>query len=419
MHLKLRYVVPVILLIVIGVGAVWLFGSQAPAEASVLRASGTVEAVEVSIASEVPGRIAEVLVAEGERVMAGQPLIRLDDELLQGQMKQAEAALAAAEAQQAAAQANLDLLMAGVQPEEIASAEEAVKAAEAAVAAAEAQLAQLQTGVSAADIAAAEAAVAQTAAQRKVAQDAYDQTLKCFEVALPGGGQQKVCPGLGTLEEQARAALAAANEAYAAAQERLDQLKRGATKNELDAARAQVEAAQAQKAMAQSQLDLLRGGARPEQVSAAQAQVDAAQAQVDAASAGLDVLRLQIEKLTLTAPSDGVVLTRAVEPGEVTLPGATLLTLGQIDSLTITVYVPENQYGQVSLGQAAQVTVDSFPDQAFAAEVVHIADRAEFTPRNVQTAEGRATTVYGVKLAVDNVDGKLKPGMPADVAFGQ
>ena len=67
----------------------------------------------------------------------------------------------------------------------------------------------------------------------------------------------------------------------------------------------------------------------------------------------------------------------------------------------------------------ARVTVDSFPGQVFQGTVQHIADRAEFTPRNVQTPAGRRTTVFAVKLAVDNPEGKLKPGMPADVVFAK
>jgi HlyD family secretion protein len=80
--------------------------------------------------------------------------------------------------------------------------------------------------------------------------------------------------------------------------------------------------------------------------------------------------------------------------------------------------VPEDRYGQIALGQFAVVQVDSWPGQAFVATVTHIADRAEFTPRNVQTAEGRRTTVFAVDLALDNPEGRLKPGMPADVTFG-
>jgi len=73
--------------------------------------------------------------------------------------------------------------------------------------------------------------------------------------------------------------------------------------------------------------------------------------------------------------------------------------------------------GQINLGQAAEVRVDSFPDLTFTATVIHMADQAEFTPRNVQTVEGRSATFYAIKLKVEDPDGKLKIGMPADVVF--
>ena len=82
-------------------------------------------------------------------------------------------------------------------------------------------------------------------------------------------------------------------------------------------------------------------------------------------------------------------------------------------------YVPENRYGTILLGQSARVNVDSFPGETFDARVIRIADQAEFTPRNVQTEQGRSTTVFAVDLAVSNPQGKLKPGMPADVYFNQ
>ena len=93
------------------------------------------------------------------------------------------------------------------------------------------------------------------------------------------------------------------------------------------------------------------------------------------------------------------------------------LKLADLNNLTITVYVPEDRYGEISLGQFADVSVDSFPGEVFSATVIHIADKAEFTPRNVQTVEGRSSTVYAIKLKVENPEGKLKIGMPADVVF--
>jgi membrane fusion protein YbhG len=188
----------------------------------------------------------------------------------------------------------------------------------------------------------------------------------------------------------------------------------------------QLDLAKVGLANAQAQYDLAAAGPRSEQMAAAQAQVDAARAQqeaaraqVAAAEAAVTVLDLQIARLTLTAPVDGVVFARTIEPGEVASPGATLLVVGQLESLNITVFVPEDRYGNVQLGQTATVAVDSFPGQAFNGTVTHIAEQAEFTPRNVQTGQGRKTTVFAVKLAIANSEGKLKPGMPADVTFGQ
>jgi len=120
---------------------------------------------------------------------------------------------------------------------------------------------------------------------------------------------------------------------------------------------------------------------------------------------------------TITSPIDGVVLNRLVEPDEMVAPGSPVLVVASMNDLTVTVYVPEDSYGQVTLGEAVDVKVDSFPNETFAAKVAHISDQAEYTPRNVQTVEGRKTTVFAIKLALAPSGGKLKPGMPADVYF--
>jgi HlyD family secretion protein len=131
------------------------------------------------------------------------------------------------------------------------------------------------------------------------------------------------------------------------------------------------------------------------------------------------VIETQIGKLRIAAPSDGVVLSRGIEPGEVAMPGGALLVLGDLSELAVTVYLPEDRYGEVHLGDTARVTVDSFPDRTFEGKVTRVADRAEFTPRNVQTPAGRRTMVFGVELALVDPNRDLKPGMPADVVFGE
>ena len=146
-------------------------------------------------------------------------------------------------------------------------------------------------------------------------------------------------------------------------------------------------------------------------------QLEVVRAQVEAAKAALGVIQTQLDKSILTAPIDGTVLFRFVDAGEVVQIGATTVILGVLDKLTITVYIPEDRYGEVSLGDEVVVRVDSFPNETFSATVIRIADEAEFTPRNVQTAEGRRSTVFAVELSVSDLQGMLKPGMPTDVTF--
>ncbi|HRF46629.1 MAG TPA: efflux RND transporter periplasmic adaptor subunit [Anaerolineales bacterium] len=208
----------------------------------------------------------------------------------------------------------------------------------------------------------------------------------------------------------AQAAVAVLAAQVADAEQRLADLNDGPDPDQLALAEARVETAEAQHAAAVATLADLEAGAR-------QAQLDAARAQVAAASATVDLLRVQLAKLTLTAPGDGVVVTRAIEPGEMAVPGAVLLTLVDLDHLTVTVFVPEDRIGEVTLGEAVDLRIDTFADRTFAATVTRVADRAEYTPRNVQTVEGRKTTVFAVELAVTDADDVLKPGMPVDVTF--
>ncbi len=118
---------------------------------------------------------------------------------------------------------------------------------------------------------------------------------------------------------------------------------------------------------------------------------------------------------TVTSPYDGVVLERLVEPYEYAAVGSTVVVITDLNTLYLKIYVPEDIYGRIALGQTYAVTVDSFPGMTFSGTVTQIASQAEFTPRNVQTTDSRKTTVFAVKLSLAPSGGKLKPGMPADV----
>jgi HlyD family secretion protein len=396
-------IVPILVVIaLVGVG-VWWWTSQQQAQAtSEIQASGMIEAREVDVGPQVGGRVVQVMAQEGQAVKAGDILFRLDDAQLKSQRAQAEAAINTARAQR-------DQLLAGARPEQLAAAQATITTTRAMLNGAQANLDQLLAGSTNVEIQAARAQLAGAQAQAKLAQDAYDAVLH----GRTNAPQFDVMgTGLGAPEEEMRKQLTAVNSQVTAAQAKLHTLLSGATSDEVRSAQARVDSARAQLKAAQAQYALLLAGPSREQTAAA----DAAVAQAEAALPALDVLA---EKLVVRAPQDGVILTRNVQVGQVLSPGATVFVIGKLDTLQLIVYLPEDMYGRIKLGQTAQVSVDSYPGLTFTALVTHIADQAEYTPRNTQTVEGRRTTVYAIKLDVPNPGGKLKPGMPADVVFAQ
>lgn len=512
----------VIVVILIG-GGWWLQARAAPATGNIpLEVTGVIEARRVTLASELGGKVIEVLVEEGQSVAAGQPLVRLDDAALRIQREQAKAALNAAqanlallqigateaqidgvEAQLAQAEANLrmaeanlrmaeaalDSLTSGARPEEIAAIRTSLDQARTryygmTVSLKTDQIEKVRTALTTAEnnlseatarrddqtqsshnlaymIAAADNAIADAQNAVTLAQHVYDAVM---DAARPNYLQIELArlsweaAQANVVQAQARLvglqddagttteALAAADATLQDTQQQADAAKTaykaltsGLSATQLDAAWAEVQRLQAQLAafgaagpnvsapvetllaqidtakaareLAAANLAALANGARSEQLDAAQAQVDAAQAQVD-------ILDLQIEKLTITAPWDGVVLTRSAEVGQMALPGGTLLEIGQLGHLELTVYLPEERFGVVSLNQTVSVRIDAYPDRSFGGTVLRLADEAEFTPTNVQTSEDRTRLVYAVKISLDNADLALKPGMIADVEFG-
>jgi HlyD family secretion protein len=175
----------------------------------------------------------------------------------------------------------------------------------------------------------------------------------------------------------------------------------------VDSAQAQLAGLEAQLAQAEARLELVRSGARSEQLQGAEAQLQQARA-------ALRQVEVQLAKSTLTSPRDGVVLNRPAHQGEHVVPGAPLMAIGALDTVRLTVYIGATDIGRVKPNQAVDVTVDTFPGRVFPGRVAFIAQEAEFTPRNVQTRDERATTVFAVRVDLPNPDHALKPGMPAD-----
>jgi len=150
------------------------------------------------------------------------------------------------------------------------------------------------------------------------------------------------------------------------------------------------------------------------QVRFLQAQLAESDARLQAARQSLRLLKLQLDKTVIRAPVDGTLIVKAIEAGELASPGTVIAMLVDLTHLRLKVYIPERLIGRVQLGNEARVLINAFPERFFEARVSEVDQRAQFTPRDVHLPEERARMVFGVELSLDNPEGFLKPGMPAD-----
>lgn len=286
---------------------------------------GNVEIRQVDVAFRVDGRIAALLVDEGDAVTAGTPLARLETDRLSAQAAQAEAQLAREKA-------NLQRLESGYRSEEIAAAR------------------------------------AELAAARALADNARQNLERVEAMRADNAISQK----------------------------------------ELDNARGTFRNAAAKQKAAQEQLSLVSTGYREEDIAAQRAAVAAAQAQAELA-------RIALADAELTAPQAGVVLTRVREAGAIVQAGQPVFTLSLVNPVWLRVYVDEAHLGRVRPGMAVDVLCDALPGRSLPGRVGFISPSAEFTPKNVETAEVRTSLVYRVRVQTDDPDNILRQGMPVRV----
>ncbi|MEE9553717.1 MAG: HlyD family efflux transporter periplasmic adaptor subunit [candidate division Zixibacteria bacterium] len=152
-----------------------------------------------------------------------------------------------------------------------------------------------------------------------------------------------------------------------------------------------------------------------DKIRVVEATIISASSSIDALNSQKDYLEITVDEEYLTSPVDGMVILRSAEPGEVVNPGKTILTVADLSKLEIKVYLPESKLGLIEIGQLVEIKIDSFPDTSYEGMVRRISDKAEFTPKNVQTREERVKTVFAVIVSADDQGGILKPGMPCDV----
>ena len=361
-----------------------------------LNASGTVETTVLSIAPEMTGKVLEVDFQEGDIVKAGAVLVRLDDSTLK--------------IQQSIAASNLETAKLSLQqlasPMVIANLQATIAQDKQAIDNAQQTLdieTYFTTNTDAVQSAQANLFLAQTALNK--AQTVYDKVKynNFYDASAKAAAYQTVYK----YQQAYDNALAVYN------------LWTGVPNQEqVDLKTATLALAKDRLVEDQTLLVALNGGTIPDNATGAGiVKLQQAGINVQMAQANLDLLNDEVGKMTITAPVDGVVMTRSVDPGNVVNPGTELLSLARLNDLTITVYIPEDSYGKIKLGQTATVAVDSFPGETFHAAVVYISNQPEFIPRTTQTVSGSQSTIYAIQLNLSDVTGKLKPGMPADVSF--
>jgi HlyD family secretion protein len=171
-----------------------------------------------------------------------------------------------------------------------------------------------------------------------------------------------------------------------------------------------VEDARTRFTLAEQMWEKLQRGSRREEV-------DLAKARRDQATAQMAQLQKKVNDCTITAPIGGTIVNRFIEPGELVTPGAAVARIADLREMEVNIYVAETVLPRIQLNQRATVVVDAFPERQFEARVVFLSPTAEFTPKNIQTKDERIKLVFAVKLKVQNAEGSLKAGLPADVTL--
>ncbi len=163
-------------------------------------------------------------------------------------------------------------------------------------------------------------------------------------------------------------------------------------------------------ASTRERLSLVEEGTRPDLI-------DAQEKEVERSKSILEISRSILEDTILTNPINGTILTKNYENGEFVAIGSPVYTIADLSDCWVKVYVASSQLGLIKLGENADVKIDSYPDKIFKGTIKEISQTAEFTPRQTLTQRERANLVFAVKVKVENKDGILKPGMPADVVL--
>lgn len=348
-----------------------------PTKEQLLIYSGTAETHDIQVGSRIGGRVREVLVKEGQSIKKADVLVRVDVSELLAREKLLKAKIAESEA-------NLAKLIYGFRLEEREQADALVRKEKA-------RLDELRSGFRPQEIAQAKANLLEAESNLSNLELTFERINKVYSRGYESKQQKD------DAENNVRLAKARVE----ALRQRLLLLEEGTRKEEILAAEERYKEAQAGA-------KLLNTGSRTEDISAARAQLAAVQAE-------LEELKVRIAEGEVLSPTDCLVEAIDIRPGDILTPGQPVAKLLEQDQIWVRVYVPHTDMGYIKLMQKASIIIDSFPGVKFSGYVEKIDEQSQFYPRNVQSRTDREHQVFGIKVHIDNKDGKIKSGMSADV----
>lgn len=384
--MKKRLVVILFLLLLVGVGY-FVYVGQQEIQTQEHYYSGTIEATTSELSFQVNGRVAGVMVEEGERVERDQLLAQLEQSLYRARRDQALANLNTARENLRKMETVLDFYRSTL-PAEVARAKSGV-------AVIRSQLRELTAGYRKQEVERARLAYL-------AAKDVLDEAARDKE-------RYDRLYAKGIVSEKSRDAVElkyeTASRELERAKESLDMLQEGVRKETILTAEARL--AEAKAALRQARTNLKK-------INTAERDVEQARSQIAVAQSAVALADINLDYTLLRAPFTGTVTSRNVEPGEVVTSGREVITLADLSTVYLKIFVDEEDLGKVKIGQSADVKIDSFSDRVYQGRVSFISPEGEFTPKIIQTHKERVKLVYLVKISIPNAEGELKSGMPAD-----
>ncbi|MBN1850119.1 MAG: efflux RND transporter periplasmic adaptor subunit [Deltaproteobacteria bacterium] len=384
--MKKRIIIVVFLVLLFGVSFLVYFG-QRKNQSEELYYSGTIETKQANLSFQVSSRVVDVFADEGQWVEKGQLLAILDQAEFLARLSQAKANMEVSKKALSQAEVTLEIAKTAL-PADVERAEAGVKALKA-------QLDELEAGYRSQDIEKARLALSAAEATLEVAKKDKDRYDRLFQETI---ASEKERDAVNLRYETAL-------REYESAKENLDQIREGFRSETIRTAMARLEEGEA--VLKQARINLKK-------IEANEKEIEAAHSRVQAAEAAVMLAEAQMEFTRLNAPFNGVIVNRNIEQGEVVSPGREVLSLSDLSSVDLKIFINETEIGKIKPGLQVDVKIDTFPNKIFKGTISYISPEGEFTPKVIQTRKERVKLVYLVKVSIPNPDLELKSGMPAD-----